>query len=273
MAQTTFGWPPAEAIGRSLAELIIPPRQREAHHRGLQRYLATGQAPLMIDRRVEMTGCTRDGREIQIEISLRVRKRKNGDKLAHFFDAFLRDITERKRLEHTLEMQATTDVLTGLPNRRSLLKTLPQAMRRAERTGRPLALIFLDLDGFKQVNDNYGHDAGDRVLIEFARRLHDAVRGTDTAARLGGDEFVVIVEGLVSGNDDAGKVAEKILQASQAPFPLADGMWLPISASIGVSLFAPPDSISAEELLAHGDEAMYRSKHHGKARVSVWADL
>ena len=269
MAQTTFGWRPAEAIGRTLAELIIPPAQREAHAQGLARYLSTGEARMLVDQRVEMTGCTRDGREIAVEVSLRVHRRGNST----FFDAFLRNITERRRLEHSLAAQAATDPLTGLPNRRSLLQTLPQAMRRVERTGRPLALIFLDLDGFKNVNDSYGHEAGDRVLVEFARRLRKAVRETDSVARLGGDEFVVILEGLVAAEDDAGKVAAKILLASEQPYELANGRRIPLSASVGLSLFSPTENISAEDLLARSDEAMYRSKHDGKARVSRWADL
>jgi len=269
MAQRTFGWRPAEAIGRPLEELIIPPPQREAHRQGLARYLATGEARTLVDNRVEVVGCRRDGQEIQVEVSLRVRKR--GD--ASFFDAFLRDITDRKQLERTLEQQATTDQLTGLPNRRSLLQSLPKAMRRAQRSGRPLALIFLDLDGFKSVNDNFGHEAGDHVLIEFARRLRGAVRETDTPARLAGDEFVVILEGLVAGEDDAARVAEKVLVASRVPYEIGEGQWLPLSASLGVSVYSPDEKISAEDLLARSDEAMYRSKHGGKGRVSSWAQL
>ncbi|WP_077032799.1 diguanylate cyclase [Pelomonas sp. KK5] len=271
MAHRTFGWRPAEAIGRPLAELIIPPPLREAHQQGLARYLATGVSTLLVDRRVELTACAQDGHELPVEISLRVRRR--GD--ACFFDAFVRDITERKQMELALELQATTDALTGLANRRSLLKSLPLAMRRAQRTGRALALIFLDLDGFKSVNDNFGHEAGDRVLIEFARRLRVSVRETDTPARLAGDEFVVILENLVSSSNDGGHVAQKILIASQVPYEVRPGQWLPLSASIGVSVYAPEegDGVSAEDLLARSDEAMYRSKHRGKGRVSVWADL
>ena len=264
MAEATFGWSRDDAVGQKLADLIIPEAMRDAHNRGMQRFLQTGEARV-IGQRIEVGAVTRDGREIPVELGMRLRMSRN----RRHFDAFLRDITERKQLESSLAQQALHDMLTGLPNRRLLHESLPAAMQRADRTGKSLALFFLDLDRFKHVNDTLGHEAGDRVLCEFAQRIRSSVRAVDTVARLAGDEFVVVAEALSNPEADALYVAGKILRSAAAPYRLGAHSEQ-LSSSIGVALYAPASGISADELLLRADQAMYRSKHRGRGQATVW---
>ena len=149
------------------------------------------------------------------------------------------------------------DELTGLPNRSLLYDRLGVAIRHARRESTRVALLFLDLDDFKTVNDSYGHGFGDRFLVELASRVRGSVRAGDTVARFGGDEFVVLLD-AVNGTADAAQVATKVLEAVQAPFRL-DGHEVSVVASVGMSLF-PDDGASCEELLRRADAAMYRDK-------------
>lgn len=150
------------------------------------------------------------------------------------------------------------DQLTGLPNQRLFADRLSQAIAHSTREGSHLAVLYLDLDGFKAVNDSLGHSLGDRVLVELANRIRGSVRGADTVARLGGDEFAVLLP-QVTGAADAHRVAEKVLDAVRIPFGL-DGSAIAISASVGVGLF-PDDGESAGALVRSADAAMYRAKH------------
>jgi len=171
------------------------------------------------------------------------------------------DITERKRQEEHARYLAHHDTLTGLPNRRLLEDRLRQALYTAERRGESVAVMMIDLDNFKQVNDLLGHRAGDAVLAEAARRVGACVRRADTLARHGGDEFVVVVAGSRAAQD-ARIVAEKILRELQAPFAV-EGREFAIGASIGVSVF-PGDAGDGEALLRNADVAMYRAKQSGR---------
>lgn len=171
------------------------------------------------------------------------------------------DITERKRQEEDARYLAHHDTLTGLPNRRLLEDRLRQALYTAERRGESVAVMMIDLDNFKQVNDALGHRAGDAVLMEAARRVLACVRRADTLARHGGDEFVVVVAGA-RAPEDARIVAEKILRALEAPFAV-EGREFAIGASIGVSVF-PADAGEGEALLRNADVAMYRAKQSGR---------
>jgi diguanylate cyclase (GGDEF)-like protein len=149
------------------------------------------------------------------------------------------------------------DELTGLPNRSLLQDRLGLAIAHSTRQASQLAVLFLDLDDFKAVNDSFGHASGDRVLVELAARIRASVRAGDTVARLGGDEFVVLLAD-VTGAQDAGSVATKVLAAVRAPFRLG-GREISISASVGVSVF-PRDGESPEDLVRCADSAMYREK-------------
>lgn len=168
------------------------------------------------------------------------------------------DITERKRAEEKIWHDANHDLLTGLPNRRLFIDRLEQAIEHSARNGLPLAILYIDLDGFKAVNDTMGHEVGDRVLRDVAKRLSNCIRKADTAARLGGDEFTVILTDL-HANRDMRAVAEKISDALKASFKDKQGKVMQISASIGVTL-CPKDGITPDDLLRNADRAMYKSK-------------
>jgi len=179
--------------------------------------------------------------------------------------ATCRDITQRKAFERELSRLAFTDTLTGLPNRSLLQDRLAQAIRFAEREGGEAALLVVDLDGFKEVNDRHGHPRGDIVLQEVARRLPARLRGTDTVARLGGDEFAIVLPGV----DRASAVTSvaKIRRGLKAPVVFSGGSFIP-TASIGVAVY-PDNGTSADDLMRHADDAMYRNKRRHCARAGT----
>ena len=180
------------------------------------------------------------------------------------------EIAERKRIEAQIRHQATHDLLTGLPNRMLFHDRLSTAMQRVPRHGQPFALVMLDIDGFKAVNDNHGHPAGDALLRAIARRLHDSLRANDTVARLGGDEFALILEDVT----DLSALVERchgIGAGLAEPYPL-DGRHGPfvadVSASIGIAVWNG-DARNDEDLILAADRALYRAKEDGKNRCVV----
>lgn len=174
----------------------------------------------------------------------------------------VRDIREQLALQNRLQDMAHYDQLTGLPNRRLLQDRLEQALHRATRAATPLALLFIDLDGFKSVNDTLGHGAGDELLVQVAHRLRGDLRSSDTAARLAGDEFVLILEADILGDLDPINVAEKLLIKLRRPYHLLAGV-ARISASIGVVVSnGAPDT--ADSVLHDADIGMYTAKQQGK---------
>jgi diguanylate cyclase (GGDEF)-like protein/PAS domain S-box-containing protein len=179
----------------------------------------------------------------------------------------VKDITSRKQAETELAHRALHDDLTGLPNRALLEDHLAQACARAARAGTHLAVLFLDIDNFKDINDSLGHLAGDRVLIEVATRLRGCLRVSDTAARLGGDEFVVVCEALTDAHE-ANVLAERIDRALAAPLTVS-GSQLQVTASIGITTSSGADTPPAE-LLSGADTAMYRAKANGKDRYEIY---
>jgi diguanylate cyclase (GGDEF)-like protein len=176
-----------------------------------------------------------------------------------------RDIGERRRLEDKLRQQAMYDGLTGLPNRTLLSDRLQQALVDSSRSKLPVAVLFLDVDDFKAVNDAQGHLAGDQLLIEVARRIRSVVRPADTVARLGGDEFVVVCTDTDSRA--AKRVALRIRGMFGKPVEMA-GRRLQVTVSIGVAS-SPPTKPDAEALLHCADAAMYEAKARGRTRSSV----
>ena len=261
-AEQTFGWTRQEAIGRQLAELIIPPVHRTAHAEGIANFLRTGVGPVL-GRRVELTALHRDGREFPIELTPWAVE----DGTSYRFNAFVHDISERKTFERQLEHQALHDPLTSLPNRVLLLDRLRHALARGRRDRSSVALLFIDLDRFKAVNDSLGHEAGDRVLIGVADRVTGVLRPGDTVARLGGDEFIVLCED-VQTKEDVTVIADRVLACLNQPFALPGGDAF-ISCSIGIAL-ATADGRDAEELLGDADMAMYRAKERGKGVYDVF---
>lgn len=179
------------------------------------------------------------------------------------FVAQAADISARKNAEHHIWRLANYDKLTGLPNRSMFHERLVHEIRRAHRSESKLALLFLDLDGFKEVNDSLGHDVGDLLLQQVANRLAGCVRESDTIARLGGDEFIIILND-VSETGVVGTVAQKIIDALAAPFTLR-GNTVYVSASVGVTLY-PDDGETNEVLLKNADQAMYAAKKEGRNR-------
>jgi len=173
------------------------------------------------------------------------------------------DINARRQAEETIQRQANFDPLTELPNRRLFLDRLGQEIIKSRRTDLFLALLLVDLDEFKEVNDTLGHDVGDILLQEAARRIRSCIRDADTVARLGGDEFTVILSGL-SDHTHIEDVAQKILARLAEPFRLGDEMAY-VTASIGITLY-PRDAGDIDTLLKHADQAMYAAKKHGRNR-------
>lgn len=173
------------------------------------------------------------------------------------------DITDRKRAEARIRSMALEDALTGLPNRLSLNDQIEQSLERHRAGGNAFSLLFLDLDGFKQVNDSLGHDAGDQLLIQVAGRLREAIHTTDIVARLGGDEFVVLLRD-VEGEATPQRIAADIITRLAAPFPLAGGE-ARVGTSIGIAL-CPAHGSSREALLKAADKAMYAAKAAGRGR-------
>ncbi|WP_147289912.1 sensor domain-containing diguanylate cyclase [Crenobacter cavernae] len=379
-AERVFGWSRAEALGRPLAETVIPETLRGAHHDGFARFIRSGVGTIM-NRRIEITARRRDGSVFPAELTLTsnhlgeqqiisaflhdISERKAAENLLrksrerlrlitdnmpaliayvdvdlrylfnnrayeHWFGvppeklagtpmrellsetAFERalqgeqvtfenlfdcrlgridvtttlipnagddgkiegfyvlslDVTERKRLMSRLEQEASLDALTELPNRRAFMRQLSRAITGSRRNRSAFALLFIDLDGFKRLNDGHGHDFGDAVLKRFADILTGALRQTDTVARLAGDEFTVILEGLDTPASAAPAVAAKLLDTLSAVREI-DGRPVTLSASIGVALHHPASNATPDSLLAAADRAMYEAKQSGKNRYAL----
>jgi diguanylate cyclase (GGDEF)-like protein/PAS domain S-box-containing protein len=376
-AETIFGWRADEALGRKVSELIVPPRYRAQHDRGMGLFVATGQGG-RLNRRFETTALHRSGREFAVELAIAPVKLAEG----YIFSAFIHDISERKLIEENLQLAAKVfqssgegiiitdhrnviisvnpaftsitgyaaeevigqnprrlksgrhdrafyramwasihgtggwqgeiwnrrkngeafvewlsitctrgqsgevthyiatfsditarkaaaeriehmahhDQLTGLPNRTLLKDRLDQALSGARRHGRKVAVFFLDLDGFKAINDGLGHAAGDVVLKAVADRLKASVRSEDTVSRLGGDEFVIVLTDV--RDDGAAEAAGKVIAAVSQPFDI-DGQPVNTATSVGIAVF-PDDGQDAAELIKAADAAMYRAKEAGR---------
>ena len=179
----------------------------------------------------------------------------------------VRDITLYKEMQAELERLSQTDDLTGLPNRLRLIDLLDLAITSSTRRQEKLAVMFLDLDGFKQINDNLGHDAGDQFLKESSTRLREMVRGEDFVGRIGGDEFVVVLAEIKT-HDDSAKVAEKILNQFSLPF-VYENEKMNVGTSIGISHF-PEDGDNSEILLRKADKALYQVKNTGKHGYKIY---
>lgn len=182
-------------------------------------------------------------------------------------DALVADL---RRSEEQVRELAYYDTLTSLPNRRLLLDRLGQALAQAKRHRHLMAILFMDLDGFKQINDSLGHDVGDALLREVAARLTTCVRGADTVSRPGGDEFIVALA-EIAHPEDAAQVAEKVLRALAAPVA-ASGHRLLVTASLGIAIF-PDDGADVLELMKKADRAMYAAKEAGRNRYRFYRDL
>jgi diguanylate cyclase (GGDEF)-like protein/PAS domain S-box-containing protein len=204
--------------------------------------------------------------EVYAEMLSIVAVKDERQRLLHYVGAFT-DISVLKEHEAELDHIAHYDMLTAVPNRRLLSDRLNQAIARARRVGKRLAVCYLDLDGFKPINDQFGHEGGDLMLVEIARRLESVLRTDDTVARLGGDEFVLLWNSI-SDEADCVQALDRVLAQISEPMIL-EGEPVTVSASIGVTLY-PDDDVDADSLLRHADHAMYSAKQLGKNRYQMF---
>lgn len=252
--RSLLGYEAAEVVGHSTYEFIHP----DDHHivRRFTERIALGQKPRTFSYRARR----KDGSEVWFETTSRVIADPETGRIDEIVSVS-RDITERRRVEEQIEYQAYHDTLTGLPNRLLFRDRLTIALAHAKRLQAPLAVMFLDLDRFKNVNDTLGHSLGDELLRTVGTRLRSVLREGDTIARMGGDEFTVLL-GDLNTPDDAAKIAQKLLDTVVQAVRL-EGHELYITTSIGIALY-PNDGDTAEALLKNADTAMYRAKDAGR---------
>jgi diguanylate cyclase (GGDEF)-like protein/PAS domain S-box-containing protein len=252
--EALFGYAQDEAIGKYLDDLITTSFNREeAEH--LTRLVLNGQSIKKTARRRR-----KDGSLVDVEIA-GVPVLVNGCQIGAL--AMYHDISEQVRVEEYLKYLATHDPLTVLPNRSLFYEHINHALIAARQTGSRLAVMFLDLDGFKTINDLFGHARGDELLREVARRFRKTLRGGDLVARLGGDEFAFVCEDI-QYPEDAAIIAEKILTGLNQPFEI-EGSEVSISGSLGISIY-PDDGEESRDLLRYADLAMYKVKGKGNQR-------
>lgn len=254
-AQRIFGYARDEVLGRNLGEVIIPPVHREAHAKGMQRLLHTGETK-MTGKLIEITALRRDGTEFPVELTIAIIAR-DGER---YFSAFLRDISRRKASEARITYLANFDALTGLPNRNHFNECVRKQIAVSQQAGTAFALMFLDLDHFKDVNDSLGHSVGDSLLIELAQRFQTLLRREDVICRLGGDEFVFLIH--EADHQVAKDMVERLLRVIDVPIQI-EQYQLSVSASIGITLY-PDDGEDIESLQRNADVAMYRTKKESR---------
>ena len=259
-ATRMFGYAPEEAIGRNVS-LLMADHDRAEHDRYMQRFQPDGKSALVGQSR-EMEGRRKDGSLFPLDLS--VSRTEQGG--AWTFIGLIRDVSRQRLAEEQIRRLAFYDHLTGLPNRRLLMDRLARAKSNAGRRGQHGALMFLDLDNFKQLNDTLGHGMGDMLLQQVAARLQTCMREADSVARLGGDEFVILLEALAHDAQEAGSqveaVANKVLFALGQPYQLGEQRHLS-TPSIGIVVFQH-GSENVEDLLRMADAAMYQAKSAGR---------
>jgi diguanylate cyclase (GGDEF)-like protein/PAS domain S-box-containing protein len=258
-AEKIFGWSAEQILDQTITQTIIPERYRDAHEKGMQRFLKTGETSIM-NNLVEIHALHRDGHEFPVELSISVIDSTDLQE----FNAYIRDISERKHAETVIWQQANFDSLTSLPNRNLFLQKLEHEIRSCDRSNLSLALLYLDLDRFKDVNDTLGHDMGDLLLIEISSRLKKTVREIDTVSRLSGDEFTIIL-GQIGDPISVQPICQQLLEELSRPYQL-DNEKVFLTASIGIT-FYPQDSRDLEVLQRNADQAMYAAKGNGRNRL------
>lgn len=255
------GYAPAQMLGQRLSESVFRPMDPVDYRHRMARLhrdgVVTGEVP---QRR-------KDGSPLSLWITATIVRDARG-KIINYVRVFT-DISQLKETQRKLEQLASFDTLTGLPNRRLLQDRLDQALRRASRSGRGMALLFIDLDVFKEVNDTLGHDVGDLLLQEVAVRLQQCLRASDSVGRFGGDEFAIVIEDATLPAD-AIRVAQRIVDGLAAPVLVGENR-IQTTASIGIAL-CPQDGTDATTTLKNADIAMYRAKKYGRNRFEFFSE-
>lgn len=252
-----YGYTAEEILGRSISVLTPPDREDE---------LPTLLARLAAGERIEHYETVRqrkDGSVVDVSVSVSPIPDESGDVAG--FSTIARDISKRKHAERLIEHRAFHDPLTDLPNRVLLHDRIQSALARTQRSGALVAILFLDLDDFKLINDRHGHNTGDRVLRMLGSRLQGVIRSGDTLARFGGDEFVIVCTDIQS-EDTAAAIAYRIKRALAAPFNVG-GTEISVSASVGITFGAHNDE--ADTLLGEADAAMYTAKARNRSRITI----
>jgi diguanylate cyclase (GGDEF)-like protein/PAS domain S-box-containing protein len=264
-AEQIFGYTQQEVAGKKLG-LLMPEPNRSAHDSYLDKYLKTGQAKIIGVRGREVIAVRKNGDAFPMEMS--VSEMVLGGQ--RYFIGIVRDITERKQAEQKIAHLAHYDYLTDLPNRALLLDVLNHSITLSKRNKHKVAVLFMDLDGFKQINDTLGHEAGDLLLKGVAQRIKNTIRESDTVARVGGDEFILVLDNIDTAENSV-FVANKILIALSEPFDLK-GQPGRVGGSIGISIF-PDDSENPAQLVKQADEAMYLAKQSGKNTSKFYREV
>src|SRR3569833_1985762 len=254
-AERMFGYRSEEVIGKNIS-MLMPEPFRSQHDDYLKRYRHTGQAHI-IGKGREVAALRKDGSTFPMELRVSEFLLEGSRQ----FIGVMRDITERKETEAKVIRLANYDMLTDLPNRRLVQERIRQAIELAQRSHMQFAVMFLDLDKFKAINDSLGHDIGDQLLKMVGERLTNALRVEDTVGRQGGDEFIVLLASL-SAPEDSALAARKILSILSVPLVI-NGQELHSSASIGIAIY-PQDGSDVDTLLKSSDTAMYYAKAQGR---------
>ena len=251
-AESLSGYKRSELVGR-LVEVLVPAHLRRAHTRHRREFYRHGTARLMGEGENDFSLRRKDGTDLEVEISL-------GPAGPNTM-AVIRDVTERHAMEKALEHRALHDPLTDLANRTLFFDRLHQSIHAARREGTLFALVLMDVDGFKPINDTYGHAIGDEVLKELAARLRQGLRATDTIARLGGDEFAWILPRL-RGRPAAHRLVRKRMTEAHRQI-VVRRLTIQVALSAGIAMY-PDDGRDVDTLIRHADSAMYAAQREGR---------
>lgn len=259
--ETLTGYTATELMAQNV-DIFLPAHLHSRHAQSMRDYFTTPHTRAMGSMDLQLL--RRDGQMLPVDISL---GHWQDEKTCHAI-AYIRDLTERKKFEESLRHQATHDALTGLPNRWLFRLQLNQALARAGRTQLRVAVLYLDLDYFKTVNDSFGHGTGDALLVQVGERMRSVLRENDTLARLGGDEFAILLTDLTDV-DEAVSVATKLLLSLQGSYRLQD-QDVYSGGSLGLA-FYPDDAQDSETLLRYSDLAMYQAKQAGRGAYACYS--
>jgi diguanylate cyclase (GGDEF)-like protein/PAS domain S-box-containing protein len=264
-AEDIFGYSQQEVMDKNLS-IVIPESDRDKFDSYINRYLKKGRSKILGMRGLELIAMRKNGETFPMEVSAS-EMILGGNR---YYIGIIRDITERKQAEQKIAHMAHHDHLTDLPNRALLVEVLSHSISLAKRNRHKVGLLFIDLDGFKAINDTLGHDAGDLLLKNVSKRIKETIRDSDMVARVGGDEFILVLDKIES-DEQAMSVAKKIIASLSKPFDLS-GKPGCVGGSIGISIY-PNDSKNPTQLLKQADEAMYLAKQSGKCTARFYREV